>query len=226
MRAFWFLAIVGVLGSGLLLWLGSWQLQRLAWKNAVLAELETSIAADPVALPQTPDETRDKYRAVAATGEILAGEIHVWTAGKTGAGYRVISPFNSKTLGPILVDRGFIPSAAKQDTRPLGPVTLVGNLHWPDEQSGFTPDADLTGNVWYARDVATMAAALNTQPVLIVLRQTPPGHDAIQPIPLTATGIPNDHLQYAITWFSLAAIWAGMTFYFLRRAGFKPKGSN
>ncbi|MBT8153097.1 SURF1 family protein [Epibacterium ulvae] len=227
MRAFWFLAIVGVLGCAILLSLGTWQLKRLNWKTAILAEIDANIAAAPIPLPDQIDPQQDKYRAVTATGTLLPGEIHVWTTFKAqGAGYRVIAPFETDTQGRILVDRGFVPTARKQDPRPLGETRLVGNLHWPDESSSFTPDPDRTGNVWYARDVDVLASELDTRPVLLVLREKPQDNAAPTPMPITTAGIPNNHLQYTITWFSLAAIWGGMTAYFLRRTGTQPKGSN
>lgn len=227
MRAFWFLAIVGGVGCAILLSLGTWQLKRLSWKEAVLAEIDTSLAAAPVVLPANISPSQDKFRAVTATGTLGAEEIHVWTTLKgQGAGYRIIAPFETETQGRILVDRGFVPAADKQATRPIGEMTLVGNLHWPDESGSFTPEPDRAGNVWYARDVDTLAAELNTKPILLVVRETPPGSEALTPMPITSAGIPNDHLQYAITWFSLAAIWGGMTAYFLRRTGSQSKGSN
>lgn len=227
MRAFWFLAIVGGVGCAILLSLGTWQLKRLSWKQTVLAEIESSIAATPVELPAQIDPTQDKFRAVAVTGEMAEGEIHVWTTLKgQGAGYRVIAPFETQSHGRILVDRGFVAEADKDRARPLGAMTVTGNLHWPDEVSGFTPEPDRAGNIWYARDIAALSVALETRPVLVVLRQSPPGSEAITPMPITTAGIPNDHLQYAITWYSLALIWGGMTAYFLRRAGTQPEGSN
>lgn len=227
MRSFWFLAIVGGLGCAILLGLGTWQLKRLSWKEAVLAEIGASLVATPAPIETPVDPIKDRFRAVTASGTFEAGEIHVWTALKgQGAGYRIIAPFETKGHGRILVDRGFAPAADKQAARPLGDATLIGNLHWPDEISGFTPDPDRTGNVWYARDIAQMAAELQTQEILLVLRQSPKGSEALTPMPIDTAGIPNDHLQYAITWFSLALIWGGMTAYFLRRAGTQPKGSN
>ena len=94
-------------------------------------------------------------------------------------------------------------------------MTVTGNLQWPRETDSYTPAPDIRGNTWFARDVPAMAAELGTQPILIVARsQTDP---AVTPMPVDTVGIPNDHLNYAITWFSLALIWAAMTAYFLWR---------
>jgi surfeit locus 1 family protein len=98
-----------------------------------------------------------------------------------------------------------------------GAVTVRGNLHWPDEVDGFTPEADPVRNIWYARDVAALAAHLDTEPVLVIARSLSVPDGSIEPLPVDTSGIPNDHLNYAITWFSLAALWLGMTLYLLWR---------
>jgi surfeit locus 1 family protein len=94
-------------------------------------------------------------------------------------------------------------------------ATVLGNLHWPDEVDEYTPEPDLTRDIWFARDVPTLAKALNADPVLVIAREITPNSEKVSPIPISSSGIPNDHLQYAITWFSLAAVWAGMSGLFL-----------
>ncbi|UAB89592.1 SURF1 family protein [Ruegeria sp. SCSIO 43209] len=211
-----FLLIFGFAGLGLLLSLGIWQLQRLTWKQEVLAEIESRIAADPVALPLQVSEDVDKYLPVTVTGEIEPGEIHVLVSVKqVGPGYRIIQSFATDDR-TILVDRGFVPTTAKQADRLTGPMEITGNLHWPDEVDGYTPDADIDGNIWFARDVPNLAAALGAEPVLLIARsETDPN---VTPMPVNTAGIPNDHLQYAIIWFGLALVWAAMTGYFLWRS--------
>ncbi|MCD9148438.1 SURF1 family protein [Pseudophaeobacter flagellatus] len=220
-----FLSVIGGLGLAALLSLGIWQMQRLAWKEAVLDQIETRIAADPVALPADVNEARDKYLPVRLEGEILPGELHVFTSIKDlGAGYRIIAPFVTSDGRRVMLDRGYVPASAKTKARPIGAAALVGNLHWPDDTDDFTPAPELEANIWYSRDVAQMAEALNSAPVLLVLREAPPEHSAIRLMPVGTALIPNDHLQYAITWFSLAFIWAAMTASFLWRSNAKSEG--
>ena len=181
----------------------------------MLAEIESRIGATPVALPAQPDPEADRYLPVAVQGEMLEGEVHVLVSVKqVGPGYRVIS---SMEVGDqyVLVDRGFIPLEAKDDARAVGPMAVTGNLHWPEETDGYTPEADVDANIWFAREVDQLAALLGTDPVLIIARsETDP---AIKPLPVATTGIPNDHLQYAITWYGLALVWSAMMAYFLWR---------
>ncbi|MEM1075908.1 MAG: SURF1 family protein [Pseudomonadota bacterium] len=214
-----FLAFIGIGGAAILVSLGIWQVQRLAWKEAVIADIEARIAAEPVALPADPDTERDAYLPVEVTGALRAGYLQVLVSQKhIGAGYRIIRPM-VQDGGDILIDMGFIATtearALRFDEEPR--MTVVGNLQWPRETDGFTPAPDLENNIWFARDVRAMAEALGTRPVLVVRRDAPQPVGPVSPMPVDTSAIPNDHLQYAITWFSLAAIWVIMTTLFLRR---------
>jgi surfeit locus 1 family protein len=215
MRRTLFLLIFSLAGLGVLLWLGTWQVQRLAWKQEILSEIDSRIAAEPVPLPQQVSEDADKYLPVTISGDMEPGEIHVLVSVKqVGAGYRIIQSFSTEDR-TILVDRGFVPTTSKQTERLTGPMEVTGNLHWPDEIDSYTPEADIDSNIWFARDVPNLAAALGAEPILLIARsQTDPG---VTPLPVDTAGIPNDHLQYAITWFGLALVWAAMTGYFLWR---------
>ncbi|MBQ0717767.1 MAG: SURF1 family protein [Sulfitobacter litoralis] len=218
MRRTLFLLIVGLGGAAILIWLGVWQIQRLAWKEAIIADINTRIAAAPVDLPASVNRDLDAYLPVTVSGTFEQGEVHVLVSQKdVGAGYRIITPFVLEDGRRIMVDRGFAVASAKNVARSDGPATVTGNLQWPQETDSFTPEADLKGNIWFARDVPAMARTLGTQPVLLVTRSSTPPAAGISPLPVDTARIPNDHLQYAITWFSLAAIWLGMSLFFLRR---------
>ena len=216
MRRILFLLIFGLAGLGVLLSLGIWQVQRLAWKQDVLAEIEDRISAAPVSLPLQVSADQDKYLPVTVSGVMEPAEVHVLVSLKqVGAGYRIIQPFNTGGR-TILIDRGFIPTTAKLAGRRNGQMEITGNLHWPDEIDSYTPEPDIDANIWFARDVPDLAAALGAEPVLLIARsQTDPN---VTPLPVDTAGIPNDHLQYAITWFGLALVWAAMTGYFLWRS--------
>ncbi|MEL6521345.1 MAG: SURF1 family protein [Pseudomonadota bacterium] len=210
--------LIGVVGVGILCWLGQWQLQRLAWKEGILADIDARLVAPAQAIPADPDPEADGFLTVRASGRILEDEIHVLISTKTsGASYRIISPFEMAFGRRILVDQGYIPTAAKDDVREGYDTTIVGNLHWPDERDRFTPEDDEVGNIWFARDVQKMAAHLGTEPLLVILSETGAPEPPVTPLPLSSAGIPNDHLGYAVTWFGLAIVWAGMTLLWLWR---------
>ena len=208
----------GIVGTAILLWLGTWQVQRLAWKESVLAEIDARFGAEPVELPRLPDPEQDRFLPVRATGLITDQELHVLASSRdTGAVYRIISAFETTDGRRVLLDRGWVRTPQKDATRPPVEAEVTGNLHWPDEIDSYTPENDLSKNIWFARDVATMAAALKTEEILIVARQTSETNPLVTPMPVTSTGIPNDHLQYAVTWYGLALVWVIMTLYYLRR---------
>lgn len=210
--------LFGLIGAAILIGLGVWQMQRLAWKEGILADREARIAAAPVALPATPDPVADRYLPVAVTGRFLPDTIEVLVSRKQiGAGVRIVQAFGTDTGRRILIDRGFVAEADRHEPRPADPpgLTVTGNLHWPEETDSFTPPPDARTGLWFARDVPAMAAALGTEPVLIVARA--PTGAGIEPLPVDTSDIPNDHFGYAVQWFSLAAVWLGMTAYLLWR---------
>ncbi|MCS6623817.1 SURF1 family protein [Roseibacterium beibuensis] len=208
--------VFGIGGVAILVSLGVWQVQRLAWKEAMLADIEARIADAPVALPEAPDMEADRFLPVEVTGQFRDAYARVLVSQRgVGAGYRVISPFDTGAR-VILVDRGIMPTEGAVPAHE-GAVTVTGNVHWPEEVDGFTPEPDLARNIWYARDVDALAAHLDAEPVFVIARDLSVDDAPITPLPVTTEGIPNDHLNYAITWFSLAVLWLGMTLYLLWR---------
>jgi surfeit locus 1 family protein len=222
MRRSLFLIVIGAGGAAILLWLGFWQMQRLEWKLGVIEDINARIEASPIPLPDTLDPDADAYLPVEVRGVIAPEYLRVLVSQKEiGAGYRIISALDMGGRR-VLLDRGFTPVEQADIPSHVGSVTVRGNLQWPQETDGFTPEPDVEGNIWFAREVAVMAAALNTEETLLVAKQTSFDDAPIRPLPVDTTAIPNDHLSYAITWFSLAAIWISMTAAFILRARRAP----
>lgn len=212
-----FLLIIGLGGVAILVALGLWQVQRLAWKEGVIADIDARIHATPVAVPTSASAESDSYLPVTASGRFSGDTLRVLVSQKVkGAGYRLITAFETGERR-VLVDRGFVSVDSETIELPTGEVMVIGNLQWPRETDGFTPEADTENNIWFARDVPAMAETLGAEPVLIVARSLPDDDPAVTPLPVDTSRIPNDHLQYAVTWFSLAAIWLAMSLLFLRR---------
>jgi surfeit locus 1 family protein len=208
--------IFGLAGCAVLLALGIWQMQRLTWKEGVLAQINARMSAAPAALPDAPTEAEHEYLRVQAEGTLAPGELHVYTsAPPRGVGYRVIAPMETSGGRRILLDRGFVPIEAKDNARPTGPLRVEGMLLWPDETDRFISPPDRERNIWFARDVVQMAEALGTEPLLVVVAAS---DDPEAPTPLpVGVNIRNPHLEYAVTWFGLTAVWAVMTLYLLWR---------
>ena len=215
MKRIWFIVFIGFAGTACLLYLGKWQIDRLYWKLDVLKKIDQKIAAAPVPLPAEPSESVHKYLSVEISGQFLQESIRVLASKKRyGAGYRIIHVFRTNGRR-LLVDLGFVGLETDYDVDLINDISLVGNLHWPDEVDNFTPEPDLENNIWFARNVERVASALQTEPILIILKDSTLKDQNIKPMPIDTTHIPNDHLQYAITWFSLAIIWALMSCLFI-----------
>ncbi len=221
-RSVVFAMLLGLAGVAVLGSLGVWQLQRLEWKQGIIAGAEAMMRDAPVALPAALDPAADRYRAVTVAGRFTGEEAHVLTSTReTGPGFLVIAAFESGGRR-ILVDRGFILETAKTTPRPGREAEVVGNLNWPDDVNSSTPPYDAGRAIWYGRDLGRIAALLGTEPVLVIARSDT--GDGIVPHPVTTAGFRNDHFNYAVTWFSLAAVWLGMTVYLLWRIRARPVG--
>lgn len=204
-------------GVAVLVSLGVWQVNRMAWKQEVLADIDARISAPPVALPTQPTEAEDEYLSIQTSGTLGAEELHVLVSGTAaGTGYRVITSLDTGTQ-KILLDKGLLPVSDKERPAQQAVVEVTGNLIWPDDVNSSTPAPDIGENIWFGRDVDAMASALGTEPVMVVVSDmTPPGPRTTL-LPVDSRNIKNDHWEYAVTWFSLAAVWAVMGFALIRR---------
>ena len=208
--------LMGIVGCAILISLGIWQLNRMEWKEGVLARIEARIHGAPEALPAKPTEADDEYRTVTVLGAFTGQFIELLAGQKgTSPGVRIIEAFATTDGRRILIDRGFLEDAARATPRTAGATEVTGNLLWPDDTDSFTPPPDPKSGLWFARDLPAMAAKLETETTLIVASR--PTGDGIEPVPVDTSSIPNDHWGYAIQWFGLAAVWGVMTLYLLWR---------
>ncbi|MGJ5179270.1 SURF1 family protein [Bradyrhizobium oligotrophicum] len=223
-RAAW-VACVAVL-----LALGVWQVERRAWKLDLIDRVERRIHAAPVPAPGPaawPGITRsdDEYRRVTLSGRFLNDrETLVQAVTAEGPGYWVVTPLQTAD-GPVLVNRGFVPAdrrepASRSAGNPEGTVRVTGLLRISEPGGGFLRHNDPAGNRWYSRDVAAIASARGLSgvaPFFIDADATPnPGGFPIGG--LTVIAFPNNHLVYALTWFTLALMLAGAGLQRLRRS--------
>ncbi|MBQ1202250.1 MAG: SURF1 family protein [Loktanella sp.] len=218
LRKILFPLLLGVAGCAVLIWLGLWQVERLAWKQDILNNINARLAAAPQ--PFSPDVTEeaDEYRRVVLRGTPDGQELHVLVSGTSaGTGYRTISRFTTDDGLTILLDQGLLPLEAKDAPPLVAPMEVTGTLLWPDDQNSSTPDPDLGRNIWFARNVTTMAEALDTLPLMVVASETRPADPRLIPLPVATADIKNDHFEYAVTWFLLAFVWAIMTLFLILR---------
>jgi surfeit locus 1 family protein len=218
-------AVAALAALAVLVGLGVWQLQRKAWKEGLIAQLEARVTAVPVALPEPArwldlDQDEDEFRRVGFTAEFVPGqEALVYTSGSslrpdvTGQGYWVFALARLANGMLIVVNRGFVPEgrqnpAARAAGQLTGTVEMVGVLRWPEARGLFAPDDTPDKNLWFVRDHYAIAAAKgwNTiAPFFVDLESPVPPGGLPRPGKL-AIHLRNDHLQYALTWFGLALV--------------------
>ncbi|HEY3916967.1 MAG TPA: SURF1 family protein [Stellaceae bacterium] len=202
-------------GLLLLLGLGSWQVQRLGWKEGLIAQRNAALTAPPVPLPKTLEEARAlEFHPVRAEGQFLNDrELYLNAQSLKGdQGFHIVTPFRLEDGSILLVDRGFVPTARQVPaTRAAGeiagPTAVTGLLRLPEPAGWFTPANEPQRNSWFSIDIPAMAQAAgvgSALPFYVDAGKTPNAGGWPQG-GQTITELPNDHLQYAITWYALAA---------------------
>ncbi|SON58061.1 hypothetical protein HDIA_4520 [Hartmannibacter diazotrophicus] len=216
-----------------LLALGTWQVERRAWKLDLIARVESRIHADPVEAPGTAawpsiDAATSEYRHVTLSGTYLSGkDTLVKAVTDFGSGRWVLTPLKRNDGTVVLINRGFVADdqlsgkgwTAAEDG---GPVTVTGLLRISEPGGGFLRDNDPGADRWYSRDVAAIASAkgldaLGAVAPYFVDQDAAAGAIAdgsSRPIAgLTRVTFANNHLTYAITWYGLALMVAAGTVY-------------
>jgi len=234
------LLIPALLAFVVLVGLGTWQVQRKAWKEGLIAALDAQLAAPPIALPAAAswpqlDRQRDEYRRVTFSATFdNAKESLVFAAPSTfrpdvsGPGYWVFTPARLTDGNIVMVNRGFVPDGRRDaKTRPqgqiTGPIDILGSLRWPETRHWFTPEDEPAKNLWFIADPQAIAAAkgLGAVAPFYVEQESPvPPGGLPQPGKLVVT-LPDNHLQYALTWYGLAVvlvIWFAVWAFGLERA--------
>jgi surfeit locus 1 family protein len=218
----WQVLIAAALGVILLVGLGMWQLQRLAWKEALIAERDMRLAAAPVSLDEALkefDANRSvEFMKVEADGTFQhKAEAFMLTTEGGVPGFEVVTPLASTDGIVVLVDRGFVPEplkdpAKRPESQPQSEIKVTGILRRHVGGHGpFTPDNDPDGNMWYWWDIPAMLAYADVAPdarvAPFVLHVQPSGGPRTLPAPVAVDeSLTNNHLQYALTWFSLAIL--------------------
>jgi cytochrome oxidase assembly protein ShyY1 len=226
-----------------LLSLGVWQLERRVDKLALIAALDERLAAAPAALPPAAgwgelNPAKDEFRRVTFSGTIdTRAQAQVFATPSplrkdvSGTGVWAFAPAKLAGGETVVVNRGFV--ADGQDASqavPGGPVALTGYLRFPETPTWLTPRADRSKRLWFVRNHPAMAQALGwaepqrLAPFYIDLEGPIPPGGVPKPGPLQVS-LKNDHLQYAVTWFLLAAA-VSIAFAFWLRGQQRPRSSS
>ena len=209
--------------------LGGWQIQRLAWKTDLIAQVDARVHAPAVPAPgpgQWQSVTRQdgQYRRVVVRGVFEHDkETLVQAVTDAGGGFWVMTPLVDSRGFTVLINRGFVAAgrrnpAARADGQVMGPQTIVGLLRITEPKGGFLRANDAAGDRWRSRDVAAIAARrglTNVAPYFIDADATPnPGGWPLGG--LTVIRFANSHLVYALTWFGMALLTMVGLWLFLR----------
>jgi surfeit locus 1 family protein len=208
-----------------LIGLGVWQLQRLQWKEGLIAKIEARTKAAPTTLAEaTAMAARGEdpsYTRVRVSGRYdHAKERYLFALSEGRAGWHVIAPLETEAGETVLIDRGFVPDnlkapASRAKGEVEGVVAVTGIVRLPDRPGAFTPDNEPEANRWFWRDEDAMARSMfpgesvRVAPFFLEAEKGeaaggwPEGGQ-------TRLDLPNNHLQYAITWFLLAAALVGV----------------
>jgi len=219
------LTVLSLTALAVLIALGVWQIERRAWKLALIDRVEQRVHAPAQPIPARASwpavsAANDEYRHVSLKGRFLHDrETLVQAVTEEGPGYWVLTPLQRNDGTEVLVNRGFVPSdrrdaSTRQGGNPDGPVEITGLLRMTEPNGGFLRNNVPQHNRWYSRDVAAIAASHGLHDVAPFFVDADAGsQSAGGPIGgLTVVRFPNNHLIYTLTWFALAFMLAGRLF--------------
>jgi surfeit locus 1 family protein len=217
-----------LIALGILLFLGTWQLNRLSWKEQLIADVTERLEVKTIAAPGPKDWDAITRKSHAYSRVRISGhydhsrEVHVWFALKDpkggplfGPGYLILTRFITKEGWEVIVNRGFVPEGMKEaDSRPItlseGEQVITGLMRFDEPRSWLSPPADTIKNVWIVRQVWEMAQFLGlenekTAPYWIDLTKGQ-GEAGLPQGGETRVVFTNNHMQYLLTWYGLALV--------------------
>ncbi|HUZ62100.1 MAG TPA: SURF1 family protein [Acetobacteraceae bacterium] len=219
----WPAAIAVLAALCILVALGAWQMQRLQWKNAIIAAIAHAEQAPAVPLPARP--TRFEKVGVQGTwrpgaAALYGDEVHDTARGLTRGGH-LLMVLDRAGAPPVVVDRGWVPQTRPHPVdAPAGPVNVSGFVLPPERPGALSAQDDPAHRLFYTRDPRAIGRALGVPDAapftLIALGHVPPG---TYPVPAKHLPRPPDnHLQYALTWFGMAGLLVIYSVIWLRKA--------
>ena len=216
-------SIFTFIGFAILMTLGTWQMQRLAWKEDLLAQIEAAYEAEPAPMGYT-DITKDAHLTrtkVTGTYNHAQSFLLIPRTQDGAVGAHILTPLALQGGGYVLVNRGWIAQGQNEYAQPAGRQTLIGLLRMPDAPNAFTPENIPAEGVWYYPDLEAIQSLLGLDRLapIVLYAESSTGDDF--PIGHNQRPSPNNnHLGYALFWYSLGL--ALLVVFFLR---FMRKGA-
>lgn len=207
-----------------LILLGTWQIQRLVWKNSLIKNYEIKAQIPAVHIPSEDIGIGEwEFRKVLLDGEFLnKKEIHVGARYyKEKMGFNILTPFRLEDGRTIIVNRGWVSLEYKEPETRIksqisGNTSIEGIILKPLRKGAFTPDNNLERNYWFWMDMEAMKGFTGLDFAPYIVQET--SHSTLSDFPVKLTGdvkFLNDHLQYAVTWYLLSIVLLAIYFAFL-----------
>jgi surfeit locus 1 family protein len=201
--------------------LGTWQVERLQWKESLIAERQARLAAPLEPLPSDAEDWRTwEFRRVQMSGAFRHDLEQLFGASAIDGqlGHHVLTPMLRRDGAALLVDRGWVPAdkahpAARRESQIGGPVEVTGIARYraDGEPGWFTPDNQPQARLWFRYDLPEIEEAIGLELLPVVVEADASANAGGLPIGgRTRVELPNNHLQYAITWYGLAAVLVAM----------------
>ena len=237
MRLLW-PTVAALAGFAFLVALGNWQMRRLDWKQGLIGSIAERTHAAPVTLALAEERAAlggdVEYTRVKVDGQLLNDrEILLYALDDNdGPGFHVITPLRLADGSIVLVNRGFVPNDLKDPSKRVagqlsGDVSFTGLLRGADVQTMFVPANEAAKNIWYWRDIDSMAKTLGADAprvhrYVIDAEANPPAPGGWPKGGVTRLELPNRHLEYALTWYGLAGALVAVYLAFVATRGRQP----
>ena len=191
--------------------LGTWQLYRLQWKQDLINDIKKGLESVPILY--TSDLNKN-YQRVKLSGEyIFKKQIYLYSLNQKGApGYDVITPFQTTNIENVLINRGWIQKDKKNNLPMISTLTdITGMLRMANRRNIFTPENDIKENVWFYLNSEDIEKSTGMQFSKYIVYLEDKNIKIPQPKKITID-LPNNHLKYAINWYSISI---SILFYYL-----------
>jgi surfeit locus 1 family protein len=191
--------------------LGTWQLYRLQWKQDLINQISEGLKSSPIKYSQN---IKKNYQKVILNGKYnFENQIYLYSLNDKGQpGYDVITPFETIGKENVLVNRGWIKKEFKNKTSINTPSkNISGMLRQANRKNPFTPDNDINKNIWFSINLEDVKKVTSKKFDKFIVYLEDQNTDIPQPKKITVD-VPNNHLKYAITWYSISI---SILFYYL-----------
>ena len=185
--------------------LGTWQLYRLQWKIELISEINFGLNSTPIRYSNSIEKN---YQRVVSEGSFnFKKQIYLYSLNEKGKpGYDIITPFKTTNNENVLVNRGWIEKELKRSSEintNLQTKKITGLLRKVYKPNIFKPENDLKKNIWFSINLNDMEQFTKTKyPKFVIFLEN---SDIKVPLPKKISiDVPNNHLKYAITWYSIA----------------------